>query len=151
MALYLVQHGISLTKEEDPAKGLAPNGRDDTVRIAEVAKMYGILVEEICHSGKKRAEQTAGIFAEYLAPIRGVSQIDGIKPLDDVKAFSEGIDVSKNVMAVGHLPFMERLTGHLTCGSEETRVFKFQNSGIVCLDQDGDDWFIKWSLNPNIV
>ena len=58
-----------------------------------------------------------------------------------------------NLMLVGHLPFMERLTSHLITGSSENLVFKFQNGGIVCLDQDPgtDTWFIKWALMPNIV
>jgi phosphohistidine phosphatase len=55
-------------------------------------------------------------------------------------------------MLVGHLPFMERMTSFLITGSTENPVFKFQNSGIVCLDQDPEtkSWFIKWTLMPNI-
>ena len=51
-------------------------------------------------------------------------------------------------MLVGHLPFMERLTGYLAAGSPERLVFKFQNGAIVCLDQasGGGAWFIKWAL-----
>ena len=79
----------------------------------------------------------------------------GINPLDDVRAFAAGIDAQANWMVVGHMPFMEKLVSYLITGSEEIRVYQFQNSGIVCLDcgeeKDGDpDWFIKWTLNPNI-
>jgi phosphohistidine phosphatase len=81
--------------------------------------------------------------------------ISGINPLDDVSAFAASIDPRANWMVVGHMPFMERLVAYLTTGSEEIRVYRFQNSGIVCLDceqgRDGKpDWFIKWTLNPNI-
>jgi len=72
--------------------------------------------------------------------------------LDDVAAFSGNLSVEDNVMRVGHLPFMQRLTSYLIIGSTEPAVFKFQNSGIVCLDrqQDSQKWIIKWTLMPNI-
>lgn len=150
MAIFLVQHGISLTKDQDPEKGLSEKGRFDTLKIAEVAKSYKIPVLKIVHSGKKRAEQTAIIFNKTLDVKNNCEQIFGIKPLDGVKVFGDKIDSSSNIMVVGHLPFMERLVSYLTAGSEDLRVIKFQNSGIVCLDYENGSWFIKWTLNPNI-
>ena len=150
MALFLVQHGLSLPKDQDPEKGLSDKGHADTIRIAEVAKAYQIPVSKIVHSGKKRAEQTAVIFSDTLGVKNPCERIDGIKPLDDVAAFADRIDPQSNEMVVGHLPFMERLVSHLTTGTIDLRVYKFQNSGIVCLENEEGDWFIKWTLNPNI-
>jgi len=150
MAIFLVQHGISLTKNQDPEKGLSEKGRFDTLKIAEVAKSYKIPVSKIVHSGKKRAAQTAVIFNETLEIKNPCEQIDKLNPLDDVKVFSNGIESLSNVMVVGHLPFMEKLVSYLTTNSEDLRVYKFQNSGIVCLDYEDGTWFIKWTLNPNI-
>jgi phosphohistidine phosphatase len=47
---------------------------------------------------------------------------------------------------------MERLTAYLVTGYFEKPVFKFQNSGIVCLDKDSatESWVIKWTLMPHI-
>jgi phosphohistidine phosphatase len=55
-----------------------------------------------------------------------------------------------NIMLVGHLPFMERLTSFLITGSIDKPVLKFQNGCIVCMDRDPDNqyWFIKWALMP---
>jgi phosphohistidine phosphatase len=57
-----------------------------------------------------------------------------------------------NIMIVGHLPFMERLTSFLITGDVERPVFTFQNGGIVCLDEDPEakGWVIKWTLMPEI-
>lgn len=153
MALFLVQHGISAPREADPEKGLSQQGVAETNRIASVAKGYDIPVAKILHSGKKRAEQTAAIFA--LALNTPMEKVLGIHPLDDVRAFSDVIDPRANWMVVGHLPFMERLVSLLVIGEENLRIYQFQNSGIVCLDfrEQGDgelDWFIKWTLNPHI-
>ena len=153
MALYLVQHGKSLSKEQDPEQGLSREGRADVKRIAEVARSYGVRAAAIKHSGKKRAQQTAAIFAEALLRESSEAEpISGINPLDDVVAVAKTLKTGDNLMLVGHLPFMERLTGFLVTGSAERLVFKFQNGGIVCLDKDPDAgwWFIKWTLMPRI-
>ena len=155
MALFLVQHGISAPKDIDPEKGLSDFGREETNRIAQVAKGYKIAVQKIVHSGKKRAEQTAGIFHETLALEIPMKKISGIKPMDDACIFAATIELEGNLMVVGHMPFMERLASFLITGSENCRVFKFQNSGIVCLDMESGkdneaDCLIKWTLNPNI-
>jgi phosphohistidine phosphatase len=152
MAIYLVQHGKNQPKEVDPDKGLSPEGRAEVERIADVAAGYGVSVNRIVHSGKKRASQTADIFARALKPKDGVQDRTGINPLDDVTVVAEGLDPSADVMLVGHLPFMERLAAALVCGSPDRPVFTFQNGGIVCLDrlEGGDSWVIRWSLMPNI-
>lgn len=150
MALFLVQHGKSLPKDQDPEKGLSPEGREETRRIADVAEQYAVPVARIVHSGKTRASRTADIFHDLLATGVDPEAIPGIAPMDDVKTFARTLDPQSNIMVVGHLPFMEKLVSYLTAGNENLRVYKFQNSGIVCLDKEGDDWFIKWTLNPHI-
>jgi phosphohistidine phosphatase len=150
MALFLVQHGLSLPKDQDPEKGLSKQGFEDTQRIAEVAKSYGPPVAKIFHSGKKRARETALIFNETLEIKEPPEQIEGISPLDDVKAFSDKIDLKSGTMIVGHLPFLEKMVSYIITDNPDLKIYKFQNSGIVCLDHEQENWFIKWTLNPNI-
>ena len=150
MPIFLVQHGQSLSKAEDPEKGLSAPGREDTRRIAEVAANYQIRVARILHSGKKRARQTAEIFQNLLTPGNPMETLAGIMPMDDVKAFGNGLAPDSGDMFIGHLPFMEKLVSYLTADREEPRVLRFQNSGIVCMDRDEKGWFIKWTLNPKI-
>ncbi|HCY83593.1 MAG TPA: phosphohistidine phosphatase SixA [Desulfobacteraceae bacterium] len=155
MAIFLVQHGRCLSGKEDPEKGLSPLGEEEIARLAPVAKGYGIPVTQIFHSGKKRAQQTAARYQSALGLDAAPAVMAGIAPLDDVRAFADTLDPACGWMVVGHLPFMERLVAYLTTGNEELRVYRFQNAGIVCLDGETDaqgnlDWFIKWTLNPNI-
>jgi phosphohistidine phosphatase len=152
MTLYLVQHGQSLPKDVDPDQGLSKTGVAETERIAGVARGYQINVGQILHSVKTRARKTADLFASALNPTGGVEEVEGLKPMDDVAAFAATIDPDTNTMLVGHLPFMERMTSYLVTGSVDQPVFKFQNSGIVCLDQDPatKSWVIIWTLMPHI-
>jgi phosphohistidine phosphatase len=152
MALYLIQHGKSLPKEQDADQGLSAEGIAETQRMANLAAEHGIVVSQIRHSLKTRARQTAEIFAKALNPEKGLQEASGINPLDDVVAYAPKIDPDQNIMLVGHLPFMERMCSHLIIGSIDKPVVKFQNSGVVCLDKDtaSRSWMIRWTLMPKI-
>ncbi|MBU2489165.1 MAG: phosphohistidine phosphatase SixA [Proteobacteria bacterium] len=151
MALYLVQHGRSLSKAQDPEKGLSPQGEVEVRRMGEVASGYGVSMGEVVHSGAKRARQTA----EILASLLGTGEprkISGIAPMDEPEAFAAGLPLDPDLLVVSHLPFLDRLTGLLVAGDPDRSVFLFQKSGILCLDQhpDGENWVIRWTLMPNI-
>ena len=120
--------------------------------MAKLAKDYDVAVTQIRHSLKTRARQTAEIFCGALNPKHGIREVSGIKPLDDVAAYAGDIDPAEDIMLVGHLPFMERMTAFLITGSLDKPVFKFQNSGIVCLNKDSETqtWVIQWALMPKI-
>ncbi|MDX1763897.1 MAG: phosphohistidine phosphatase SixA [bacterium] len=152
MPIYLVQHGKSLSKELDGEKGLSPEGRADVERIAQVARGYGVPVARIKHSGKKRARETAEIFGAVLGLQGGIQASDGLNPLDDVTSVAPDLRSSDNLMLVGHLPFMEKLVSQLIIGSADCKVFRFQNGGIVCVEQEPETglWMITWSLMPSI-
>ena len=79
MALFLVQHGKSLSKEIDPDQGLSKEGINEVERIASVAKDYSITVSKINYSTKTRARQTAEIFASTLKPSGGIHKKSGLK------------------------------------------------------------------------
>lgn len=152
MAIYLVQHGRNLPKEQDPEKGLSAQGMADVQRIAQVAASYGVRVARIIHSGKQRALQTAESMAAALKPEKGVQAVEGIDPLDDAIAFANTLDLSHDIMIVGHLPFLEKLAAYLVTGQDQSPVFQMQNGGIVCLDsyRDTRQVVVKWALMPDI-
>lgn len=152
MALYLVQHGLSRPKEEDPNRPLSDQGRKDTKRIAEVARDYRVRVKRIEYSPKDRARETAEILASFLNPEQGTAERSGIKALDDVGAVAPELMEREGLLLVSHLPFLERLAAYLITGKQEPRVIRFQNSGIVCLGRDEDTslWSVHWTLMPNI-
>jgi phosphohistidine phosphatase len=152
MALYLAQHGKSLPASEDAEKGLSKDGQAETNRIAEVAAGYQVSVSRILHSGKKRARQTAEIFGQHLSPVEGIGACDGINPLDDVEIFATTLPLDRQIMLVGHLPFLERLISLLVCRNPNQPVFKLQNSGVVCLDylEESRNPVICWALMPKI-
>jgi phosphohistidine phosphatase len=155
MALYLVQHGISLAKDIDPDQGLSEQGITEVERVAERAHHFKLHVSEIIHSGKKRAHQTADIFAGWLTHGREPTVSSGLASLDDVIPAARVFADSADLMIVGHLPFLEHLASYLILKSPEIPVVKFTNGGIVCLDRVEREpgrktWLIRWILTPEI-
>ena len=152
MALYLVQHGHTLDKEDDPERGLCDQGVEEVMFVAEVARSRGIRISEVFHSGKKRSLQTARIFWEELLPTGNLAVMEALASDSDVEQFAANLDPSKDQMFVGHLPFMERLVSLLITGSIEKTVVRFQKGGIVCLDRlpNNGPWYIRWTLFPGL-
>ncbi len=153
MSLYLVQHGKSVPKEIDPESPLSEEGKTAVRRIAKAAGEYRIRISQIVHSGKIRARQTAEIISTYIKPESGVRESTGLNPNDDVRSIASTIKGKDNIMLVGHLPFMERIASYLITGNTDHIVVKFQNGGIVCLDEDTEKgtWYIKWMMMPEMV
>jgi len=122
MSLYLVRHGKSYFKEEDAERSLTREGIEEVKRIADESKRHQIRISRIIHSGKKRAQQTAELFAAALDPPHGVAARKGLDPLDDVKPIARDLSADEHVMLVGHLPFLEKLVSHLVVGSTKKSV-----------------------------
>ncbi len=152
MAIYLVQHGQAVSEENDPQRPLAAIGIKETSHIASIAEYYMVPVEQIIHSEKLRARQTAEIFANKLKPVHGLQQLSSMNPDSDITPVVEKIRMSDNLMLVGHLPFLQKLLSFLITGSCDHQIMKFQYSGIICLEKDGksDRWHIKWTLSRHI-
>ena len=152
MKVLLVQHGEAKSKDEDPARPLSEEGFRKTEKVAAWIGSHSFSVAEIKHSGRKRAEETAMIFARHLSPVKGVFAVEGLNPNDDVLSFAESMsEQEESVMIVGHLPFLNKLAGLLLAGDPERNVISFINSGVVCLKKDKYQWSIAWIIVPELL
>jgi phosphohistidine phosphatase len=154
MKLYLVQHGEAKSELEDPERSLTAKGKDEVDRVAQAARKMDVKLAKIYHSGKKRAKQTAEIIGSGLnVPEQDLEAMQGLNPNDDVRPWLEKIPKEKkDIMLVGHLPFLEKLTSLLLCGNENARVVLFRYGGMVCLEQKEDNkWAVKWFLTTEMV
>jgi phosphohistidine phosphatase len=153
MRVYLVQHGKSKPAEEDPNRGLTDEGREEVTRIGHFLSNLRISVSLIQHSGKARAEQTAHIFTETIHCAAGPCTTDGLAPMDDPVAMVNFLKVyDDDVLIVGHLPHLERLTSLLLTGSLDRRPVQFKNGGVVCLEKARDGtWSLLWAVTPDLL
>lgn len=150
MKLYLIQHGIALPEEKDPEKPLSPEGKEETQRTAEFLKTKNIKADAVWHSPKLRAIQTAQIVADSISCSEIKERAD-LNPLDSVENFPQEIkSLNKNLMIIGHLPFLQKLASLLLSGSEINQFISFKNSGVVCLEYT-DAWKIAWMVTPTLL
>jgi phosphohistidine phosphatase len=153
MRVYLVQHGKAKSPEEDPNRGLSNEGRKEVESIAEFLSELRITVSLIQHSGKTRAEETAHIFAESIRCTSGPVHAQGMEPNDDPSMVANFLKVyTDDVLIVGHLPHLERLTSLLVTGNPDHRPVGFRNGGIICIQKDGGGvWSVLWAIVPELL
>lgn len=150
MFIYLVQHAEAKPESEDPKRGLSEKGMKDIRKIASFISKLNIQVNEIFHSGKLRAEQTAEVLAKALK-IKS-SQTEGLAPLDDPEIWANKLkNIDRSVMLVGHLPHLGRLASLLLCGDREKNVISFKMAGVVCLKREEGAWSLSWMVIPEII
>ncbi len=152
MRLYLVQHGEATSKEIDPDRPLTKKGKKDASRMAEFLKKKGIKVIATWHSEKLRALQTAQILGKAVS-VEIVKQED-LAPNDPVNRWLEELNTRvKDVMMVGHLPFLERLASLLLAGDESLQIVAFKPGTVACLKREdaGEKWSLAWIKLPELV
>ena len=153
MKLYLVQHAKAAPEQVDPQRPLTEEGRSEIQKVAAFLKPLNLCVDYLWHSGKKRAEQTAEVLAEVVKVNKAVNARNGLGPNDDVKALKdELVSADGDIMLVGHLPFLSKLTSLLLAGSESANTVAFKNAGIVALTRsDKNQWQIEWIIIPELL
>ena len=151
--LYLVQHGAAKTESEDARRPLTDEGRRAVERMAGFLSTLQLSLDRIEHSQKLRAKQTAEILAAHVHPTEGIREVAGIAPNDDVEPMRVRLqEESKNVMLVGHLPYLSRLAVRLLELGADRTVVRFQMGGVLRMDRDDDlRWAIGWMLVPELV
>jgi len=150
--LYLVQHGAAKTEAEDPKRGLTDEGRRAVEKMADFLSTLRLSVDRIEHSEKLRAKETAEILAARLRPAEGIKEVSGIAPNDDIEPMRARLESEpKNLMLVGHLPYLSRLAARLLGLEADRTVVQFQMGGVVRMErQDASRWTVRWALVPDL-
>ncbi len=77
MRVYLVQHGKSKSKQEDPDRSLTEEGVEEVTRMSDWLAGRGVGLSAVRHSGKRRAQQTAALLIQA---IKGETRLEEISP-----------------------------------------------------------------------
>lgn len=149
--LYLVQHGKAFDERVDPERNLTPEGIAETNLVASHLAKVGVHVSEIIHSGKRRALQTAEIFAKHLN-VSNVRVLNGLNPNDDPSIIASKLsELSDEVMIIGHLPNLSKLASLLITGNPSIQVINFRYSGVARLRLVGERWALDWYITPELI
>lgn len=150
MKLYLMRHGQAAMKVMDPAQGLTQEGAADIKRLAQQLKKQGVRFQQVLHSEKTRARQTAEIMAAEIAPEATLALHDSIKPNDDPHILLAELDEwQDDTLVVSHLPFVPTLLGLLPGYLGATDAVEFYPGTLVCASRlDDGDWQFEWVAMP---
>jgi phosphohistidine phosphatase len=153
MRAYLVQHAKAKSPEEEPNRGLSDEGREEINRVAEFLAALRISVSLIQHSGKARAEETAHLLASAIRITSGPSHTDELNPDSDPTIAANFLKVyDDDILLVGHLPHLERLTSLLLTGKPDGCPVRFRNGGVVCLEKGSHGtWSLLWAVIPDLL
>jgi phosphohistidine phosphatase len=149
MMVYLVRHGKAEVGERDELRRLNDRGRKSVQRVAARLRETGVHVRRVEHSGLVRAAETAEILAKAVGG--KAVEVPGLRPMDDVRAMAAALAgrPEREVMLVGHMPFMGRLASYLLTG-EEREVLHFRTAAAACLSDVEGRWLVEWLLPPDL-
>ena len=145
--VLLVHYGDALGPEVEPMRPLSGPGRAASARLAAAAAARGVSPDEVWHSGKLRARQTAELFWRACNPLAAFSAARGLQPTDAPRWLREQLEEdSRSILLVGHMPHLVRLL-RLLCGEPpDSATTDFPMHGCVALERQGEIWKEIWRL-----
>ncbi len=151
--IILARHGESTSTSENPQRPLAITGRQHAELMASWLNDCGYGIDEIVHSSKLRARQTAKIFGSRLGlHAAHVREMSGLKPHDDPAPVADLVQAERrSIMVVSHLPFLNRLVSLLAAGDPDRLQFQFSDAGVVILAKVSGGWRIEAVVGHQMV
>lgn len=145
-----MRHGKADHVPDDSEQQLTVDGRAGIERLAQDLSKKDLQIEQIFHSEKTRARQTAEIMARHLAPNITLNERSDFKPNSDPKPLLLEIGGwKKNTLITSHLPFVPSLLILLLGDQKSTYNISFEPGTLVCLEkQDKGDWLFQWVAAP---
>ncbi len=152
MMLYIVRHGQAHSKQEDPERRLTLKGREDVRKVTLVLQKQNPAIDAIYHSGKTRAQETADIIYKQLGLHCLLMRKDHLNADDDIQGIYQKIkETSQNIMIVGHLPFVAKLTCQLICGQREGQTLPFSAGSMAVLKRKDELWKLADFISPSSI
>ena len=153
MRAYLARHGKAKSAAANPRRGLTTVGVRELEELGRFLGKLQLTVSSVWHSDKARARETAEIISSGLGFEGDGNETADLSPNADPASMVAFLDAAEeDVLAVGHLPHLERLTALLLTGTADTDVVRFNSGTIACLERRGPGaWILLWVLGPGLV
>ena len=134
MKVYLMQHALAYSSQEDQERHLSPAGIDQAKAAAKGIKRLGLTFDLIVTSTERRAHQTAALIAEGVRfPHSDILTTETVLPQGQPQELLELLQKESpqsNVLVVGHMPQLGKLSSQLLQGGE----MLFENAGLACFE-----------------
>lgn len=146
-----MQHGEYLSEDQDPEKGLSPKGKKDIEKAGKLLRIFGISLDLVLTSPKKRSKETGKIIAENLK-VNKILEDEKFKaktPAMDTLAFLQSLHFQAALIA-GHLPSLQLLSQALLCENSLQLDFEMGSCCLIETEELTGNGHLKWFLPPKI-
>lgn len=141
MQLFLMQHGLALSEQENAERPLSPAGVSQIQDAAAGVKQLRLVFDLIISSPKRRAHQSAALLAETLRyPYGDILVSDSLLPQADPKDILDLLIVEppqSSILLVGHQPCLGRFASLLLGGGG----VQVENASLAAFSYDKESKF----------
>jgi phosphohistidine phosphatase len=148
-----MRHGQAKTPADGGESELTTNGRaiiaHQAERLADLLKQQAVTLQQVYHSGKKRAEQTAAITIAHVAPQLESIIEPGLSPNADPNMLSLDLNGRPGpILLVSHLPFIPALMARLLGKALRHTSDAIAPGTVIALERKDSGWQISSILSP---
>jgi phosphohistidine phosphatase len=161
MDIFVLRHGIAADRDpaefpDDSLRPLIPRGERKLRRVCEAMQEMELSFDLILSSPFLRARRTAEIAAEAVGLGDALRCDDELAPEGDPVSLIEHVNgmspEPRNLLLVGHEPYLSRLISILTTGGSELEI-ELKKGGLARLEVHQRLAFdscavLKWLLTP---
>ena len=131
MNLFLLRHGLAVDRsapgyKKDADRPLTPKGKQRLWRVTDAMEEMDLEFDLLLTSPFLRATQTAEIVAEAFELRKKLTPSEHLTPGGNPKLLLEQINLldppPKNVLLVGHEPYLSQLIGLLVAGNTNALI-----------------------------
>lgn len=161
MLLYLVRHGIAVSKTDptspaDAARPLTPKGVEKTMEVARGLAELRVHPSVLISSPLLRAVQTSEIFAEALGfPVTRLRRSDALTPESKpALLFAELARLkAREVMCFGHAPHLDNTIAAATAGKAPAFT-QLKKAGVALVEFESFEplkALLCWLCTPKVL
>jgi phosphohistidine phosphatase len=162
MNLYLLRHGIAAEPgvagyEPDSERALTAKGENRLRDAARAMKVLGLRFDLVLSSPFRRARQTAELIAKNLKLRKKLAVSDDLTPAGNPRLLIQQLNQfrpePRNVLLVGHEPYLGRLVALLAAGNTSLEI-DFKKGGLCKLEVEAEFLLygrcakLVWLLTP---
>lgn len=156
--IYLMRHGIAAdatAEMSDADRALTADGVRKTERVAIGLQKVDVRPDLILSSPLRRAEETARLVADVLAPQSAVElypPLAGGFSAEDIIRGLRAHRRASQILLVGHQPDLGQLASYLLTGSENLVPLPFKKAGVAAISLASlpprSAGSLEWFLTP---
>ena len=154
MRLFLMRHGDAVDEHVNPDRPLSELGIVEVKKVAQFLKNAKMEFNAIYHSAKTRAKQSAELIKKILHTSFALQMKEYLSPNspreDILKDIARDVQ-ERNVLIVGHLPFLSYLVSQLVTGDEHKSLLTMSTGTLVILEKNLEAWSFVAMITPEFL